>query len=62
VPGENLKLSIKNATGIFGGSIKVPGVASPAKKFFGAIIGQEGVGEGTFISKTDSGLVTLESR
>ena len=61
-PEEKLKLSVKNKTGIFTGSIKVPSHTSPAKKFFGIIIGEEGGGEGSFISKTDSGSVTLGPR
>ena len=61
-PSEKLRLSIKNKTGIFSGGILVAGHTAPAKKFFGIIVGQEGVGEGAFISKTDSGSVTIEAR
>ena len=61
-PVEKLSLGIKNKTGIFSGRISVAGHTSPAKKFFGIIVGQAGVGEGAFISKTDSGPVVIESR
>ncbi len=61
-PSERLRLSIKNKTGIFSGGILVAGHTAPAKKFFGIIVGQDGVGEGAFTSKTDSGFVTMEAR
>ena len=61
-PEEKLKLSVKNKTGIFSGRILAPGHASPAKKFFGVIVGQEGLGEGGYTSKTDSGAVAIEAQ
>ncbi|MEK0449534.1 MAG: hypothetical protein RL088_1802 [Verrucomicrobiota bacterium] len=61
-PAEKLKLTVKNQTGFFSGSLNAAGHTSPAKKFFGAIIGQEGVGEGFFTSKTDSGAVSIIAR
>ncbi len=62
LPAEKLKLSLKNKTGIFSGSILAPAHASPAKKFFGVIVGQEGLGEGGYTSKTDSGSVVIEAQ
>jgi hypothetical protein len=61
-PEEKMKLTIKNKTGIFTGRFRAAGHSTPEKKFFGAIIGQDGLGEGGFISKTDSGSVTIEPR
>ncbi len=62
VPAEKLKLSVKNKTGIFSGSIIGAGHTSPAKKFFGVIVGQDGLGDGSYISKTDSGAVVIEGQ
>jgi len=61
-PAEKLKLAVKNKTGFFSGSLNAAGHTSPTKKFFGAIIGQEGVGEGFFTSKTESGAVSIIAR
>lgn len=61
-PAEKLKLTVKNKTGFFSGSLNAAGHTSPAKKFFGTIIGQEGVGEGFFTSKTDCGAVSILAR
>lgn len=61
-PSEKMSLRIQNNTGIVTGRISVSGHASPAKKFFGIIVGQENVAEGAFTSKTDSGAILIESR
>ncbi len=62
IPADRVKLTIKNKTGIFTGTAQGTGHTSPAKKIFGVIVGQEGRGEGTFTSKTDSGTATIEAR